>query len=803
MALFAVAGVVYLVISKAATPSVTTEAESGSLSGAITTISDAGASAGSAIQFRSPSGWRSSALVGGGYVNSIAYSPTDDPTNISALHVVVVTDVSGIFYSENGGASWRPANSAATGGNHLRVASVRWHPTTPGLVFALVGDCTASSGGVAKSVDYGKSWAFVSTVPTGCGNQVTTASGLPKPQPRHIGRMMGIDATNGYLYVGTFDKGVMRASLNNLASWQTIALGPNTQGVSNFYIRSLTIDDQDPTVVYASTYDGTTSTDGDGRVWRIRSANAVTPAIEKLTASPIDTEDVLSLAGSLYTASAGDGIEGGLHRLASARSAATDSAFRKISGPSYSLDSCSVAGAYPGNCTVWFSINGYVSGGTTTLWLGASNPPTIGSVYKPFWKGNSSTGFATDDGTWSAYPTAKSNVKNDIIGPSGSWWKWNENTWAIPGYENTYDIGDIAVGGSASHPVFVAGQVGIWRSTNNGVDWEPSLDGFLNLVNREVVTDPNNPAKVYQTNVDYRMFESNDHMRNVAVSRPASGTSQDGWSIAVDSSTNPSTIYLGLGDRDTNAGGQVWKRDSGGVWTQIDTGAFGGLRPTGLGVSRDASNNVVLIAAVQESGLWKKVGTGAWTQISIAATSNGRNIMKNQNTNRADVQTRTGSTAFYVYDRDSGLWRGDNYGTNWTRIYASPNTNESEGEGYMRVHPTDPKIVFVSDENGVFRITNADTAATDNAAAIKINGTLANVGAMTLGPGNKLIFATQPASNARPRIYAGDYTQTTPTWTDLSDDYYRSFAIKVISIAASTDGTLYVSTNNNSTIVLD
>jgi hypothetical protein len=611
--------------------------------------------------------------------------------------------------------------------------------------------------------------------------------------------LLGIDSQNGFIYAGTYDKGIMRATLANPSSWTTVALGPGTQGVTEFFIRSLTVDSEDPTTIYASTYNSTNGNAGDGKVWRIKNAHSPSPTIEKLSASPENTEDVLSLGGNLYTANAGSGIEGGLHRLASARTASASATFRKIAGPAYSADSCAVVGAYPGGCTVWFSINGFESGGTTTLWLGASNPPNVGGVYKPFWKGTSTSGFSTDDGTWSGYPTAKSNVKNDIIGSQGSWWKWNENTWAIPGYENTYDIGDIAIGTSPSHPIFVAGQVGIWRSTNGGADWEPSLDGFLNLVNREVVADPNNPSKVYQTNVDYRMFESNDHFQSVAVSRP-SGSTQDGWSLAVDGSTNPSTLYLGLGERDTNTGGQVWQRSSSGSWTQIDSGAFGGLRPTGMGVAKDGTNTV-LIAAVQESGIWKKVGSGAWTKLSIASPASGKNIMMNQGTNRADVRFSTATDAFYVYDRDTGLWRGDNFGTTWTRIYTSP--SDSEGVGYMRVHPTNAAIVFVSDSTGVYKITNANTAAKDAATAVKISGTISNPGAMTLGPNNQLIFVTTPTSSARPRIYTGDYSQATPTWTDISDDYYRSYAIKVITIAASSDGTLYVSTNNNASIVRD
>lgn len=803
---FSVIGVVLLLSSSAAVPTASLEPEiAASGLSCPTQLSDATASNGKAVRFggctTSSRSWRTSGLVGGGYVNSMSYSPTDDASKLDSLHVVTVTDVSGIFYSENGGTSWRPANGAATGGGDLRVSSVVWHPTTPGLVFTFYGNCTAGSGGVMKSTDYGKSWSKVSTAPTACGNGLGSGNsyGLPSRQPRIVGKLLGIDKNNGYIYAGTFNQGIMRASLSNLSSWQTIALGPNTQGVGSFYIRALTVDEQDPTVVYAATYDGTTSTDGDGRVWRIKNANG-TPTIEKLSNSPIDSEDVFSLAGNLYTTNTGDGIEGGVSVLGNARGAATNASFKRIAGPAYSLDSCGVAGAYSGSCAIWFSVTGYVSNGQTTLWVGVSNAPSIGGVFKPFWKGVSSTGFLSDDGAWSSYPVSKASVKNDILGPLGAWWILaNGNPWSIPGTGDGYDIGDIAVGKSDAHPVFIAGQTAMWRSTDQGATWDPSLDGFLNLVNRDVIADPNNPAKVYQTNVDYKVFESNDHLTNAAPIPKVSGMTSDGWSIALDASTNPTTVYLGLGDRDTNTGGQIWRRDAAGTWTQIDSGAFGGLRPIGIGHMRDASNNLVLLAAIQDGGVWKKVGSGAWTKLSIPAADAGKDILMNQGSLRSEIRA-TGST-FYVYDRDTGLWRGDNYGTTWTRIYKSP--SDAEAVGFMQVHPTDPKIVFVSDSTGVYRITNANTAAKDGAAATKISGTITDTGAMTLGPNNQIYFVTRPTSSARPRIYQGNYTQSTVTWTDLSDDYFRSFAVKIVTIAASSDGTLYASSGNNSTIVLD
>ncbi len=800
---FGLVAVAMLVITFAASWSVSIEPENASLTGCAKNIgNDSSASNGGYVKFGcdATTGWKQSALTGGGYVNGIAMSPTDDWANLDSLRGVVVTDVSGIFFTNNGGKSWIPANNAAVGGGDMRVASVQWHPTTPGLVFVLYGDCDPGSGGLMKSTDYGQHWAKVSSTPIVCGNGMGESDGygMPARRPRVVGKLMGIDATNNFIYVGTFNKGIMRASLDNLNNWTTIALGEGTQGQGKFYIRGLTIDDKDPTVVYASTYDGTNTDDGDGRIWRIKSANLI-PSAEKLSASPIDTEDILSLEGNLYAVNAGSGIEGGVHRLGASRTASTSTAFKRIAGPNYTADSCADASQYANNCVIWFSVQGYVSNGKTTLWVGTSNTPLIGSAYKAFWKGSSTSAFASDDGTWTSSPAAKTNMKNDVVGSQGAWWKYTTSTWAIPGYGYDYDIGDMAVGKDDSHAIFAAGEVGIWRSTNQGVDWEPAVDGFLNLVNREVVTDPNVAGKVYQTNVDYALFESDDYLSTVKSWTKPSGMNSRGWSIFIDGSTSPSTVYFGLGDRDTNTGGQIWKRDAAGAWSQIDGGAMGGTRPIGVATAKDTSGNQVVVAVSQANGLWRRVGSGAFTKISLPTTATGKTFQAQAKSLRSDVQIAPGSSTFYVYDRQSGLWRGDNFGATWTNIYSSP--TDTESTGYMRVHPSDPKVVFISDTNGVYRITNADTAGSNAASAQKISGSLTNTGAMTLGPNNQLYFVTRPTSSSRARIYQGDFGQTSPAWADISDDYFQSWAVKVITIAASKDGRLYASSGNNSTIV--
>ncbi len=231
-------------------------------------------------------GWHTTGLTGGGFLNVVAMAPNDP------RHVLAGADVSGIFYSEDGGASWQIRNDAAFTNGHLRVASIVWHPTIPGHAYTLVGDGDAGSGGLLVTDDDGWTWRRASTVPTGAGNNVgPNRLGLPATHPRSIGRLLAVDAGRGLLYAATFDRGVLRARLSDLSdrAWQSI-------GLSGQYVRSIALDRRDPTVLYASAHSAGANA---GKVFRVRSADAAA-SVAVLSGSPVDAEEILSLDSGLY-----------------------------------------------------------------------------------------------------------------------------------------------------------------------------------------------------------------------------------------------------------------------------------------------------------------------------------------------------------------------------------------------------------------------------------------------------------------------------------------------------------------------
>jgi hypothetical protein len=75
---------------------------------------------------------------------------------------------------------------------------------------------------------------------------------------------------------------------------------------------------------------------------------------------------------------------------------------------------------------------------------------------------------------------------------------------------------------------------------------------------------------------------------------------------------------------------------------------------------------------------------------------------------------RPGWKKVYVYDRSSGLWRSNDFGLTWTKLYSSPDTGTNK-QGFVAGHPTNSDIVYLSTSAGLSVIANAGTAGAGGA----------------------------------------------------------------------------------------
>ncbi|MGH2768714.1 MAG: WD40/YVTN/BNR-like repeat-containing protein, partial [Actinomycetota bacterium] len=384
-------------------------------------------------------------LDGGGFQNVVAIAPGSSDTVLSG------GDVSGINRSNDLGVSYQISNVGLTSGGALKIAALAYHPSIPGKVYAAAGH-EGNVGGLFVSTDDGRSWTLRSEIPQFSGNNNTGVAGLPAPHPRSTGNLIAIDGASGTIWVATFKDGVMR-STDDGATWATL-------GLAGKYLRSLALDPADPNVAYAAAY-------GDG-VWKTVSASG-SGSFGKLAGSPEGPEELVVLAGRVFVAAGPAGIH---------ESRDGGSTWAAVNRGTIPL----------GGETVWTSIAGYKSGGSAVLFVGSMNPqkfrgsPNFATIFK-----------STDGGASWAPVTGRSEVHYEVLGGKGPWWLSSVSAQAMVDKHSAI-TGAIAIDPSNHENVFIAGRGGLWRSTNGGGDWYPSVGGMGVTVNDRVLADPRVPG---------------------------------------------------------------------------------------------------------------------------------------------------------------------------------------------------------------------------------------------------------------------------------------------------------------------
>lgn len=684
-----------------------------------------------------------SGLAGGGFVNTIALDPNG--TGV----VLAGGDVSGFHRSTDGGQHWVTSNMGLDRPGELSVAGIQFSAADPGTVYAAVG-VRGAGGGLLVSTDDGLSWTLRSEVPQFSGANNDGIKGIPHTHPRSTGALLALDEANGFLYAATFEQGVLRSADGGL-SWTVL-------GLAGKHLRGLALDPSNPDTLYVAAYN-------DG-VYRTNTASS-TGSFVKLAGSPLTPEELRLIGGTLYVAGGKAGV------------------FRSPDG-GQTWEQLGV-GSIPVTGPSWMSIDGYAACGRDVVYAGANNG------------GPDAVMRSTDGGTtWASVTSDTSLVHTTIDGPGGeTWWLAKQARMMLGGSFSV--AAQIAVGpGPAGGPdcledqVLVAGRAGVWRSTNTGTDWYPMVSGLGVTIARDVAADPGQAGRAYVATADWVFHDSLDGLVHVTQKKPRGGTTAA--DIAIDTSTVPGRVYVATGNPSGNTNGEVYSSANPVTSGWTDEGlsdVAGGKRPLALAVHKVGSQRV-LIVAVDNGGVWRKAGS-TWTRVNAVAMGTS------QPSRGASLVWPAGSTTAYLYDHETGVWRSNDSGKSWTKIWSA--TSSSPMTGYLAVDPASPGRLFVSIAGfGVYRVDGATSGSVDAGTLTPVEvGTFDGPGPIEFGPSGALYATEEAAPGLTPGLYRSD--DLGGTWTLVSDAFFRAAGGFPFDLAVGPDGTVYVSTNGDGVIV--
>jgi hypothetical protein len=668
---------------------------------------------------------------GGGFQNAVALGPGGE--------LVLGGDVSGFSVTSNGGTTWAASNAGVPAIAMRAVASVAFSPIEVDTIYAAVG-FRGKNGGFLASTDGGASWVVRSTVPQFSGSS-NTGGGLPTTHPRSTGSLIAVDPDRSLIYVGTFDDGVMR-SADGGRTWTRL-------GLAGTFIRSLVLDPSDPALLYAATY-------GE-RTWRGREVHAAA-TFQQLAASPASVEELAFVGADLYAAAG----RSGLYRVTDA-----GQTWNRLGD-----------GSLPATGPAWSAIGGVAGCGGTALYAGSHAGGGTWSLAR------------SPDGGATWLPVSASSIRTTVGGPSGPTWWLSQKKPAMMLGGTGFTAGQLVVI-PPSEPcgpeqIVIAGRSGVWASRDAGATWYPIVDGLGTTITFGVAADPTVPGRVTIGVSDWGHLLSTDGVESVSMVPPGGVT--DAYDVAIDTTTAPARVALGVGHTSRNANGEVFSSTDPPSTPWIDEGlsnATGGRRVFALATGLSSTGSRVVIAAAEASGVWRKVGGGGWKKANTAAMTFA------QKTKGANLVWPSGGTTVYLYDRQTGVWRSNDAGLTWTKIWAKPSVFDMSG--YLATPDGDPSTLYVSVGNvGVFRIDGARTGTVG--AGLTAVPVVESTAAGPIAVQGSLVFAATIASGSTPpRLLVSDDRGS--TWTDVADDTYRRSALFPRDLSLAPDGTVYVALN--------
>jgi photosystem II stability/assembly factor-like uncharacterized protein len=271
----------------------------------------------------------------------------------------------------------------------------------------------------------------------------------------------------------------------------------------------------------------------------------------------------------------------------------------------------------------------------------------------------------------------------------------------------------VAVGGSGTHGL--AGNTGIWRSTDGGATWTDTTATLSTTAAfSDVEIDPTQPQTLYAAVGSFRgasvngVYKSTDGGNTWSVAGNFPIDVRDGRITVAVAPSDPQTLYVsvsasGLGGSSFGRLLEVLKStDGGNTWTVLpNTPNLGGSGWYGLPLAVDPSDPNTLYASAGGNPIVESNNGGVtWFSIAVGADGNGPHTDHRAFAFDADGHLLDGN--------DGGIWRLDDprfAHEHWTDLNANLQLTQFIG---IAAGPTDPTIVYGgSQDNGTSKYTGS------------------------------------------------------------------------------------------------
>jgi hypothetical protein len=722
--------------------------------------------------------FRTSAVIGGGFMSVIAQAA--DGTLIAG------GDTEGFFRSVNGGQTWT-VQDAGLPNSGYRVAALLPVGNT---WFAAVGDSV--NGGIAESLDDGLTW--VESPHAGSGAPpVFDGTNLPGQMgnPRATGNLLATDGK--YLYAASFGRGLERWALSSPklgASWQCVALCTS-------FINSLTLDGRGDAFVSLIARNGASLgvTEITGLTAKVK-----TKQLSARKGVSTGVQELLSLGTRVYAAGAnGVGYWTGTTWV--------------------TLDST----------THWYTLNGYeetpgkspvdILYAATYAGSGArdveqivvrGSAPVVTGLVPSGSVGSTIYGTATQ--WWE--PTGAGSAGANL-GPQAMVGGCPSSTSPLcAGLTTDFYAGsniDVLTRNNGPDTLLIAGRSGLWYyNPASSPQWEPAVNGLASTFELDAAVDPADSANVAVTDADWNVLASADEMNDVDTSTvPPFFTANNGtgYALSWDTSVSPSALIVSGGSGSTNTLGSIWYDAAwatGGPWSSLPLPAGVTSRPIALATETVAPGDYVLVAAFQKTGVYAFTGsgtTGTWTLITSGGS--GGPSFSPVDPHGITLSWAIDGSALFMYDTGThAVWESAfaaGLFAPWVEVYADPSPTPQRG--WVVADPNTPTVVWISNGNGLSSVDTASCTTTPCVPTTVITGNGGPLAAYANAAGDYVYMA---AGGPSPMFWEVQLTQcasTCPSATGFVDPYYHEAGGQAISLTAGSDGTVYLATQGNGMLV--